>query len=90
MVANTVLILIIALLTLNLLLVGVYIFLVLKDVRETVRRTNKILDDVERVTEAVSNPVVDVAGILNAVTSGFKAFRAFRKNMEDGEEDGEE
>lgn len=87
MASNTLLILIISLLTLNLLLVGAYIVLVLKEVRETVKKANKILDDVERVTEAVSNPVVDVAGILNAVTSGLKAFRAFRKNMEEDEEE---
>ncbi|PIS21848.1 hypothetical protein COY33_01330 [candidate division WWE3 bacterium CG_4_10_14_0_2_um_filter_42_7] len=89
---TTLLILIITLLTLNLLMVGVYIILVLKEVRETVKKTNKILDDVDKMTAAISTPVADAAGIFAALTGAVKAFKAFKilagSSSEEDEEDG--
>ena len=79
---NTLLILIIGLLTLNLLFVGVYIVLVLKEVRESVKKVNEILDDAAEVTEAVSKPVIGASGALMGLMEGVKIFKQVRSIFE--------
>jgi hypothetical protein len=78
-----VLIVILALLTINLLIVGVYVVLVLKDLRTTISKTNDVLDNVNTVAEsagtmsqAISNPVTSIAGFANTVASGFTAAKS--------------
>ena len=75
---NSLLVLIIALLTLNLLFVGIYIVLVLKEVRESVRRFNFILDQVGKVSESISAPIVGASGALLGFMEGRKFFRKLR------------
>ena len=72
---NTLLILIIGLLTLNLLFVGVYIVLVLKEVRESIKKVNEILDDAAEVTDAVSKPVIGASGAVMGLMEGVKIFK---------------
>lgn len=72
---NTLLVLIIGLLTLNLLFVGVYIVLVLKEVRESVKKVNKILDDAAEVTDSVSKPIIGASGALMGLVEGIKMFK---------------
>lgn len=74
---NSLLVLIIGLLTLNLLFVGVYIVLVLKEVRESVRKVNLILDNANRVSASVSTPIVGMSGMLMGVLQGMKLFRKY-------------
>lgn len=75
---NSLLVLIIGLLTLNLLFVGVYIVLVLKEVRESIRSINRVLDQVARVSESVSAPIVGASGMLAGLLEGLKIFRRFK------------
>lgn len=70
------LIIVLIVLTINLIVVGVYITLVLKEFRETVRKANRVLDDVGNVTDAVSRPVASLAGILSGVTDGVRAVKS--------------
>ncbi len=72
---QTILIFILALLTINLIVVGIYVILVLKDFRETIHKANGVLDNVHNVTGLVGNPVTTIAGILAGVTKGVKAMR---------------
>jgi hypothetical protein len=66
------LIFILAILTVTFVAVGTYFVLVLKEFRETIKRSNKILDDVEDVTNVVAHP-------LNLVTSLFNGIQAIKK-----------
>lgn len=54
---QAVLLFVILLLSLLFVILGVQVFLILKDLRVTVQKTNKILDDVEEITENISEPV---------------------------------
>ena len=72
---NSLLVLIIGLLTLNLLFVGIYIVLVLKEVRESVRKVNLILDSAAKVSESVAEPIVGVSGMLAGFMQGLGIFR---------------
>lgn len=71
---ETLLVLIIALLSANLLFVGVYIVLVLKEVRSAVVKMNEILESISAISAAVATPVVGAAGAVTAFTQGLKAF----------------
>ncbi len=54
---QAVLLFVILLLSVLFVILGVQVFLILKDLRVTVQKTNKILDDVEEITENISEPV---------------------------------
>lgn len=72
---QVVLIFILALLTVTLVGVGVYIILVLREFRETIQKANMIIDDVETLTNVVSNPL----NIITGIVQGYKAIRNLRK-----------
>jgi hypothetical protein len=75
---ETLLLIIIALLTVNLLFVGVYIVLVLKEVRGTIIKMNEILESISAISSAVATPVVGAAGAVTAFTEGLKAFNKLK------------
>lgn len=80
-----VLVFILALLTINLLVVGVYAVLVLKDLRVTLEKANtaldsanSILETADDVTSAISSPVTTISNIANAVVGGMTAARSIK------------
>lgn len=62
---QAVLLFVIVLLTILFLVLGIQVFLILKDLRITIKRTNLILDQVESLTEGVSNQLNSVGNILS-------------------------
>jgi len=72
------LILIIGLLSINLLFVGVYIILVLKEVRNSIAKFNEILETANQLTKALASPVITAAGTLEAFIQGMKAVQILR------------
>lgn len=70
-----VLIFILAILTVTLVGVGIYIILVLKELRETIQKANLIIDDVETLTNVVSNPLSIVSGLVK----GYQAIKNLQK-----------
>lgn len=89
-----ILIIILALLTVNLLIVGIYVVLVLKDLRITISKTNDVLDNVNTVaesagtmTQAISNPVTSIAGFANTVASGITAAKSISSLIHGGREE---
>ncbi len=75
---NTLLILIIGLLTCNLLFVGVYIVLVLKEVRKSIKKLNIILENAAEISESVSKPVISISSALNGVMEGIRIFKKIK------------
>lgn len=80
-----VLVIILALLTINVLIVGIYVVFVLKDFRTTIKKTNEVLDGVTSVTHAASSmanaltsPISSIANFANVVTGSFHAVRSIR------------
>jgi uncharacterized protein YoxC len=84
---QTILIFILAILTINLIAVGIYVVLVLKEFRETVKKANGVLDNVHTVTDAVSNPISAIAGIISGVTESVKAVKSI-SSLADGPKKG--
>lgn len=69
------LLLVIVVLTVLLIVLGVQVFFVLKDLRTTITKANKILDDTETITESVSEPI----SFLSALLLGSRSFQAIAK-----------
>jgi len=82
---QTILIFILAVLTINLIAVGVYVILVLKDFRETIKKANEVLDNVHQVTDVVANPITTIAGIIAGVTKGVRAVKEISSLIENKE-----
>jgi hypothetical protein len=72
---QVVLIFILAMLTITLVGVGVYVILVLKEFRETIQKANLIIEDVEALTKAFSNPL----SIITGAVKGYKAIKNLQK-----------
>lgn len=87
---QTILIFILAILTVNLIAVGIYVILVLRDFRETIHKANGVLDNVEHVTDFVANPVTTIAGIIAGVTKGVKAVKAISSLVSSKDENEDE
>ena len=55
--AQIALILVIFLLTILLLALGIQVFFILKDFRQTIQKANKVLDNTDTITENVATPI---------------------------------
>lgn len=85
MTTQTLLLIVISLLAINLIFVGVYLVLVLKEFRDTVRQVNSILRTVDKTTAAVSVPVIGAAGAVSSFAQGFKLIE-FLQGLKKGKE----
>ncbi len=72
------LILIIGLLSVNLLFVGVYIILVLKEVRNSIAKFNEILETANQLTKSLAAPIITASGTIEAAIQGFRAVQTLK------------
>lgn len=68
--------------------VGIQIFFILKEVRRSVEKVNKMLDDATVVSGSVAQGVTGISGVLAGVKTGLSFLNFFKKGK--GDEDGEE
>jgi uncharacterized protein YoxC len=64
-------------LTLVMIVVGVYLVLVLMEARRTLRRLNHTLDIAEARLNAVVGPLQSLGGLANGMSTGLKVFETF-------------
>ena len=64
-----VLLFVIVLLTVLLVVLGVQVFFILKELRTTLDRANKVLENTEVITESVSEPMSFLSGLLTGTKS---------------------
>lgn len=57
-------------LTILMVVLGIQVFFILKEIRLSVHKANKMLDDAGKVTETVSGGVASMGGFINGVRSG--------------------
>lgn len=92
--AQTVLLVVVVVLTILLIVLGVQVFFILREVKKTVSKANKVLDDTSLITESVSRPLSSMSTLSNGLKLGtFVAKllkgKSSRKNSTDEEDDGE-
>jgi len=64
-----VLLIVILVLTILLVILGIQIFFILKELRQTITKTNKVLDNADSITENIEAPL----SALSSLTLGVKA-----------------
>ncbi len=57
-------------LTILVLVLGVQVFFILRELRRTVTKANKVLDDAGVITESVSGPVSTLSSLATGVKTG--------------------
>ena len=67
------LVIVITALTILLSAIGIQIVAILRELKKTVEKVNKMLDDAGMVTEAVAHPIAGLGGALDGLRSGLKA-----------------
>lgn len=72
-VTEAVLLLVLAILTVLLVVLGIQVYFILKEFRKTVTKANKVLDDTEEITRSVSGPIAS----LSSLTSSFQVGSLF-------------
>lgn len=72
------LIVVLIIFALTILCVGIFFILFLVELKNTVKKANFILEDVQTVTSAVSSPVTTIAGIIASAAQSLKAVKSMK------------
>lgn len=72
--------LVVTILTTLLALSGIQVIHILTELRETMKKVNKMMDDFNLITSSVAKPVAGVSGFVMGLKSGSDVFRLFLKN----------
>ena len=76
---QTVLLIVIVLLTILLLVLGVQIFFILQELRRTLSHATRVLENTESITESVSEPMSFLSGLLLGTKSLRKISKILRQ-----------
>lgn len=81
MIDNTqiLLIAVVTVLTLLLTIIGVQVFFILREIRETIKKFNKIIDDAGTISESIARPVSSLSHSITGV-SGIAGLLGWLKN----------
>lgn len=77
--AQTVLLFVIVVLTVLLLILGIQVFFVLREFKQTVIKANKVLDDTGLITKSVSGPISTLSSLLTGVKAGTALISLFNR-----------
>ena len=78
-IAKIALFIVIIILTILLLALGVQVFFILRELRKTVFKANKVLDNTNVITESVSTPLSSLSGIAAGIKTGASFINLFKK-----------
>lgn len=67
---QTILFFVLIILTILLLVLGTQVFFILKELKQTVSKANKVLDDTGVITESISKPISTLSSIGTGVKVG--------------------
>jgi hypothetical protein len=68
--AQILLITVVSVLTLLLVILGIQVFLILREVKNTLSKANRVLDDAGVISKSISTPVSSLSTILSGVKLG--------------------
>lgn len=87
--AQVVLLIVIAVLAILLVILGIQVFFILRELRATVAKANKVLDDTGLITESVSTPIATLSTLITGVKAGALIARILKKKKKSKEENDE-
>lgn len=68
--AQILLIVVIVVLTFLLLVLGIQVFFILRELKNTISKANKVLDNTDVITESISQPLSSLSNITSGVKIG--------------------
>jgi len=69
---------------------GIWLILIFKELKITLCKTNKILDDAENITSSIAKPVSSISEFIMGFKNGFGFFnKLLDKKKQKSKEDGE-
>lgn len=77
--AQAVLLFVLVVLAVLLLVLGVQVFFILRELRTTVSKANKVLDDTGVITESVSGPISSISSLTAGVKTGAAILSLFKR-----------
>jgi len=81
---QAVLLIVIVLLAMLLLVLGIQIFFILRELRRTLSRATRVLENTESITESVSEPMSFLSGLLLSAKS-LKTISKILRRAKDGD-----
>ncbi len=79
---QVILLLIIIVLTVLLVVLGIQVFFILRELRKTINKTNKVLDNADSITENIEIPLSALASLTGGLKAGsIFAIVKFAKNL---------
>ncbi|MCL5438359.1 MAG: hypothetical protein M1268_00035 [Patescibacteria group bacterium] len=79
--AQPVLLLVIIVLAFLLLILGIQVFFILRELRRTISKANKILDDTGVITESVSKPISSLSSVVSGIKTGVNFANFFKSKF---------
>ncbi|OGH03000.1 MAG: hypothetical protein A2798_01050 [Candidatus Levybacteria bacterium RIFCSPHIGHO2_01_FULL_37_17] len=81
--AQLILFLVIIILTILLVVLGIQVFFILRELRKTVDKANKILEDAGEITETVKKPVSSLSTLAMGLKTGATIAKIFQGKKKD-------
>ena len=72
-------------LTVMLVFLGIQLFYILREIRRSIQKVNKMLDDAGKVSGSVSDGLVNMSGFINGLKAGIGAIASLKGKGEDHE-----
>lgn len=69
-------------LTALLVVLGVQVWLIFKEIRTSLTKTNGMLDDAKKITSTIGDSVAGMAGMASGIKAALSVFKAFKKKEE--------
>lgn len=86
---QTLLVVVTTTLTILLVVIGVQVFLILKEVRESIKKLNKMLDDAGTISESIAKPISSLSDSISGLSgiTGVLSWLVNRKRKKKKEEE---
>jgi uncharacterized membrane protein YcgQ (UPF0703/DUF1980 family) len=84
--AQIILVAVISILAILLVILGVQVFLILKELRKTVSKANKVLDSTSVIAQSVSSPIASLSSIAEGIKTGTAFMNIVKKFVSKKEE----
>lgn len=74
-------------LTMLLVILGVQVWYIFKEIRTSLIKMNSMLDDGKKVTSTIGDSVSGMAGVASGIRAALSVFKVFKKKNKDDEEE---
>lgn len=68
-----------------LIILGIQVWYILKEIKISLQKVNSMLDDAKKVSGTVSEGIVGMSGFVNGLKTGMSAITSLLKKKDDGE-----